>query len=189
MRDPEIRTELHRRLRRRHEGAEKVRIVNEMSVAAGACRIDVAVINGRLEGFEIKSDVDSLARLPRQSAIYARVFDRLTVICTDRHLDQALATLPDWWGIEVAEFKDGRARIMRKRSGRANPAIEPEAIAQLLWRAEALSALEELGVAQGLRCKPRRVLWNALASALPRHQLRALVRDRLIARQGWLTAE
>jgi len=188
MRDPEIRAELHRRLKRRHASNGATRIVDEMAVLTGACRIDVAVINGRLEGFEIKSESDSLDRLPRQAAAYARVFDRLTVICAERHLERALATLPAWWGIEVASTKDGQPRLIRKRPARANPTVEPEAVAQLLWRAEALAALEELGVAEGLKNKPRRVLWAELAAAVPRNQLRALVRECLAARQGWLAA-
>lgn len=188
MRDPEIRAELHRRLSRRHAGAEEVRIVNEMPVLAGACRIDVAVINGRLEGFEIKSDGDRLGRLPRQAAAYGLVFDRLTVICAECHLDQALATLPAWWGVEVASAIAGRAQIIRKRQARANPAVKPEAVAQLLWRNEALEALDELGAADGLWSKPRRVLWTALATSMPRHKLRAVVRERLVARRGWLVA-
>jgi len=189
VRDPDIRAELHRRLRLRHGSDPNARIVDEMSVLTGECRIDVALINGRLEGFEIKSDGDSLARLPRQAMAYGRVFDRLTMVCAERHVDSAVSLLPEWWGIEVAEQRGSRTRIIRKRAARANPALEPQAIAQLLWRAEALSALEKLDAAQGLRSKPRRTLWSALAEAAPRHQLRAMVRETLRARRGWLTAE
>jgi hypothetical protein len=189
MRDPEIRAELHRRLSRRHTGAERVKIVDEMSVLAGACRIDVAVINGRLEGFEIKSEGDSLARLPRQAMAYGRVFDRLTMVCAERHLEAALALLPDWWGVEVAEQRGARTRIVRKRAARANPAVEPRAVAQLLWRSEVLGALEDMDAARGLRSKPRRTLWSTLAEVVPRRELRALVREALRARRGWLAAE
>lgn len=189
MRDPEIREELHRRLQLRHSSDPNVRIVDEMSVLTGECRIDVALINGRLEGFEIKSDGDSLTRLPRQALAYGRVFDRLTVVCAERHLEAALELLPEWWGVEVAEQSGARTRIVRKRATRANPAIEPRAIAQLLWRSEALAALEELNAAHGLRNKPRRTLWSALADTAPRRELRALVRETLRARQGWLAAE
>lgn len=188
MRDPEIRAELHKRLQLRHRGDSSVRIVDEMSVLRGECRIDVALINGRLEGFEIKSGGDSLARLPRQAQAYGRVFDRLTVVCAERHLEAALAILPEWWGIEVAEQRGDYTRIVRKRAARANPNIEPRAIAQLLWRSEALAALERMDAARGLRSKPRRTLWSALAEAMPRHELRALVREALRARRGWLAA-
>lgn len=189
MRDPEIRAELHRRLQLRYGSDPGVRIVDEMSVLTGECRVDVALINGRLEGFEIKSESDSLARLPRQALAFGRVFDRLTMVCAERHLEAAQALLPEWWGIEVAEQRGVRTRIIRKRVARANPAVEPRAVAQLLWRSEALAALEDMDAARGLRSKPRRTLWSALAEAAPRRELRALVREALRARRGWLTAE
>lgn len=189
VRDPEIRTELHRRLRLRHGSDPDSRIVDEMTILAGEHRIDVALINGRLEGFEIKSDVDSLARLPRQALAYGRVFDRLTVICTERHLESAFTLLPDWWGVEVAEESKVGTRIVRRRAPKANPAVEPHALAQLLWRSEALAALEARNVAGGLRSKPRRTLWSALAETMPRRELRLLVRQTLRSRRGWLAAE
>lgn len=189
MRDPEIRAELHRRLRLRHGGDPDVRIVDEMGVLAGECRIDVALINGRLEGFEIKSDGDSLARLPRQAVAFGQVFDRLTMVCAERHLESALNLLPDWWGVEVVERHRTSTRIVRKRAARANPTVESQAIAQLLWRSEALAALEARDGARGLRSKPRRTLWSTLAETTPRRELRLLVRETLRARRDWLAAE
>jgi hypothetical protein len=188
VRDPEIRAELHRRLRARLGESPQVRVVDEMSVLRGARRIDVAVINGRLEGFEIKSEGDSLARLRRQADAYGRVFDRLTMVCAERHLEATLAQLPEWWGVEVAEQRGARVRIVRRRAARANPGVEPGAVAQLLWRSEALAALEERGAARGLRGKPKRALWTALAEVLGPRELGTLVREALRARRGWLAA-
>lgn len=188
MRDPQIRNELHRRLRDRIGDSPEARIVDEMNVLRGSCRIDVAVINGRLEGYEIKSAGDSLTRLGRQADAYGRVFDRLTMICAERHLEAAFAQLPVWWGIEVAEERRGSIRIVRRRSARANPGVEPAALVELLWRSETLAALESLGAAHGLRSKPRRALWAALAEALGPRELASLVRAALRARRGWLTA-
>lgn len=189
MQDLEIREALHERLRRRHSGDPNTRVVDEMAVLRGECRIDVAVINGRLEGFEIKSARDSLDRLPRQAAAYGRVFDRLTMVCAERHLCNVLATLPEWWGVEVAQEGEEAVRIVQERPAKVNREVESRAIAQLLWRGEALAALEELGLARGLRSKPRKVLWAELAEALPPNKLRAVARDRLRARRSWLAAE
>lgn len=189
VRDPEIRAELHRRLRSRVGEGPDVRIVDEMSVLRGECRIDVAVINGRLEGFEIKSAGDSLARLRRQADAYGRVFDRLTIVCAERHLEAALAQLPEWWGVEVARRRGGSVRIARLRAARANPRVDVHAVAQLLWRGETLGALEAIEADRGLRGKPRRALWAALAESLGARELRAVVRERLRARRGWLAAD
>jgi hypothetical protein len=186
MRDREIRHVLHARLAAQHAGDSATRIVDELGLLRGASRIDVAVINGRLEGFEIKSEKDTLERLPHQLEAYRRVFDRLTVICAERHLESALKLAPWWCGVEVA--KPGRAKVLhlrRARESRANREVEPDAVAQLLWRDELIDALEELGEAGGLRSKPRAVLRGALVASLPPTRLRALVRDRLRAREGW----
>lgn len=186
MRDPQIRAELHRRLRGRLGEGSEVRIVDEMNVLRGRCRIDVAAINGRLEGFEIKSAGDSLARLDRQADAYGRVFDRLTMVCAERHLEAVLAQLPEWWGIEVVEERRASIRIVRRRPARANPGVDLQAVVQLLWRSEVLAALEQMDAARGLYSKPRRTLWAALAEALGPRELRALVREALRARRGWL---
>jgi len=185
MRDFEIRAALHQRLDRRYGEAENVRIVDEMGVLAGSCRIDIAVINGRLEGFEIKSERDDLKRLDRQASAYGLVFDRLTVVCAERHLEKAVASLPEWWGVEVAEACGESIAIVRWRQPRANPDLDLSAVAQLLWREEALTALERCGQAKGLRSKPRKVLWQALTETLSANALRALVREQLRQRQGW----
>lgn len=184
--DQDIRAELNRQLDQRHAGDPEARIVNEMGVLVGSSRIDVAVINGHLEGFEIKSEHDNLSRLPRQARAYGRVFDRLTAICAERHVADAQEVLPSWWGIKIAEPDGEGVRIVQQRSARANRMVDPRAVAQLLWRHEALDLLDALGEARGLRNKPKRVLWTALAEALPPRELRALVRERLRARKGWL---
>jgi hypothetical protein len=64
-------------------------------------RADVAVIGPTMDGFEIKTGRDTLRRLPRQAAAYARLFDRCYVVLADRHVEEALDILPEWWGITV----------------------------------------------------------------------------------------
>ena len=188
MLDADIRAVLRERLDGRYGCDPEVRVVDEMNVDGGQSRVDVAVINGRLEGFEIKSERDSLKRLTRQAEGYGRVFDRMTIICAQCHLESTLAEVPDWWGVEVVEVgRDGSVRIVRRRTARANRGVEPAAVARLLWRDEALAALENLGRADGLRSKPRRVLWATLAEELAPTKLRAMVREHLRARRDWLT--
>lgn len=185
MRDPDIRAALHSRLEARHGGDSETRIVDELGVLMGGSRVDLAVINGKLEGFEIKSERDRLVRLPRQAEAYSRVFDRMTVVCSERHAAGVAACVPDWWGIEVVHLVKDRPRIVRRRAARANPGVDPNAVVQLLWRAEVIDELDRLDRADGLRSKPRRILWDALAEALPARTLRAVVRDRLRAREDW----
>lgn len=188
MRDSDIRAALHTRLEARHGDDPKTRIVDELGVLMGDSRVDVAVVNGKLEGFEIKSDRDRLTRLPRQAEAYGRVFDRMTVVCCERHVAGVSLCVPDWWGIEIVRPVNDRPRIVRARPARANPGVDPNAVVQLLWREEVMDELERLDLADGLRSKPRRVLWETLAEALPSRALRAVVRDRLRARKDWRVA-
>ena len=76
MRDLDARTAIRRQLHAAHSADPDTRIVEEMGIWSGSVRIDIAVINGELSGFELKSDRDTLERLPNQADLYSRVFDR-----------------------------------------------------------------------------------------------------------------
>jgi hypothetical protein len=48
-------------------------MLDEFGLEHGEVRVDVAVINGELHGYEIKSERDTLERLPRQVKAYSAV--------------------------------------------------------------------------------------------------------------------
>jgi hypothetical protein len=56
-------------------------LLNEFRV--GACKADLAILNGTATVYEVKSERDSLARLERQVAAYATVFAKIYVIAAD----------------------------------------------------------------------------------------------------------
>jgi hypothetical protein len=60
--DAIIRAALKRYLEGRHAQDDKVRIIEELGISHGSCRIDIAVVNGMIHGYEIKSDQDTLQR-------------------------------------------------------------------------------------------------------------------------------
>src|ERR1700685_1087145 len=102
LRDTDVRRALLHRLEVQDSGDNATRIVGEMGVGAGSVRIDIAVINGELSGFELKSDRDTLDRLPLQAELYSKVFDRVTLVCGERHAAKATQLVPAWGGITVA---------------------------------------------------------------------------------------
>jgi hypothetical protein len=63
MRDGDIRAALHAHLIVEHQEEPDTRFLDELSLC-GLVRVDVAVINGTLAGYELKSDQDTLRRLP-----------------------------------------------------------------------------------------------------------------------------
>jgi hypothetical protein len=186
LRDLDIRLALKQRLMACHADDPDLRLFDELELCLHEARVDLAVINGQLEGFEIKSDRDTLSRLDRQAEVYGRVFDRMTVVAGRRHLNAVLECAPAWWEVvEAVRDRGGEVVLQRKRRGRANPGRDPGAIASLLWRAEALAVLERHALAGGLRSRPCAQLWEALAMGVPLHTLRAEVRAALCAREGW----
>ena len=64
MRDRDVRGAMLQLLGAEHAGEKDTFILQELDVWSGAVRIDIAVINGELTGFELKSDRDTLERLP-----------------------------------------------------------------------------------------------------------------------------
>jgi len=157
-----------------------------MGVWSGTVRIDIAVINGELAGYELKSDCDTLERLPFQASLYSRVFDRVVLVVGSRHAQKASAHVPDWWGITIAT-QDGADTVLRQsRRPRKNPAPDPYLIAQLLWKDEALAILHSFGLAKGWRNKRIRAIHQQLSEQLPSTTLRFEVRQALRVRSEWL---
>jgi len=186
MRDADVREALRKRLYRDHDGDADTLIVEEMGVWSGSVRIDVAVINGELSGYELKSDRDTLERLPAQADIYSKVFDRMTLVVGARHASKARGMVPEWWGCTVARMRKGRVVLVPERPAQSNPAPSPFVIAQLLWKDEAISILDKHGLARGWRSKPAAAIFHRLASELPFRVLVEHVRTTLRARERWL---
>jgi hypothetical protein len=187
MRDIDIRGALRLEMARRHS-EEGALIVEELGLCQGAARVDVAVVNGSVHGYEIKSEYDTLARLPGQSTIYSQALEFVTIVAASAHSLKIAALIPPWWGIWIAVQDGGGIRLEEVREPQRNPGISPFAQAQLLWRQEALQALESRGLADGLKHKPRHQLWNRLASELTIEELGTLVRKCLKARNDWRVA-
>lgn len=183
MRDIDIRRALRAMLNKEHREDPETLIVDELGLCQGRARVDVAVVNGTLHGYEIKSERDTLERLPAQAAIYSAALNRVTVVASPCHISTLEATVPPWWGIQhAADTGSGDVKILDIRPALDNPEVNPAAVAQLLWRDEALEALDAKGLAEGLKSKPRRVLWQALAANLTVEELCCLVRQTLTHR-------
>jgi hypothetical protein len=165
-------------------------MIPELALFQARARIDLAVINGRLTGWEIKTDVDSLSRLPHQASIYNRIFDEIWLAAAERHLSKAETLVPAWWGISVITTSaDGFCCLSTARQSCLNPQVDLDVLVRLLWRHETLEELESLGIGGSLKRAPRTVLWQAFAEAVPSHiskrSLQERIRLRLMERPGW----
>lgn len=185
MRDWDIRIALCQRLHQEHAGDTDTLLVEEMGVCQGSARIDIAVVNGVLSGFEIKSPNDTLTRLPRQRDAYNKVFDYVTIATSAKYLTAIEQVIPSWWGLmQVTSSEEGLCLDLIKTPER-NPDVDPYALVQLLWKEEALAILTDHGLAKGLISKPRQHAWNRLVEAIPMPELADLVRGRLKLREAW----
>ncbi|MCR4328283.1 MAG: sce7726 family protein [Patescibacteria group bacterium] len=165
-----IRIELRRRIEKeldeyRTQTGKQADIFEELGVSHGRARIDMAVINGVMHGYEIKSDKDTLSRLFDQIHEYNEVFDKITLVVGQRHLLDAIHRIPEWWGIDLAKIDSGQQVVFFTiREARQNEDAQvPVSLARMLWRTQALSILEERNAADGIRSKSRSVIHEKIA--------------------------
>jgi hypothetical protein len=154
--------------------------VDELWVPRSNERADIAVIGRSMDGFEIKTERDTLKRLPRQIVAYGRLFDRCTAVVAERHCERAQEILPDWWGLTTTHV-NGAVTFTTVRKARANPAVDPEILVRLLWRDEVVHALLALGIEPDRKAS-RGSLWGALLQSASLRQLRSAVRNALLER-------
>lgn len=145
-------------------------------------RADVAVIDGGIDGFEIKTERDTLKRLPRQAEAYTRIFDRCHVVLAHRHLDKAMEMLPAWWGVLVIGI-DSEPSFTLVREAGTNNGVDPEILVRLLWRDEVHAALCHLGAPPEVGVGRSR-MWNQLLALLDLDSLKAIVRESLLRRDS-----
>jgi hypothetical protein len=188
MNDVLIRVATKQALLLQHKGDSATVIFEELGVQHGLSRIDLAVVNGELHGFELKSDRDTLARLPEQTETYGRVFDRLTLVVGERHLRRAVEMVPDWWGIRVARVESGELQFSDLKVAINNPSLDARFVAMLLWRDEALDLLQEVGHTKGVQSKCKAEIYDLLVDLISLDELRDRVRARLRQRVDWRSA-
>lgn len=163
------------------------KIIEEFSVCDGAARVDLAAVNGVMHGFEIKSDIDSLERLPHQMELYSSVFDKVTLVVGAKHLYHAFNIIPDWWGVTIARVsEEGVVSFNEIREPELNRNVRVQAVAKLLWKNEALGILNDLGFSRGYKSKNRDQICSKLVEVLDVETLTSKVRDSIqFNREGW----
>jgi hypothetical protein len=186
MNDAQIRESFHRKRLRRHHACPDTLVLDELGLKHGRCRADIAVINGQLIGYEIKSNEDCLRRLVEQIKAYSDVFDRATVVVGTKHAEAVYSLVPEWWGI-IVSHRGSRGAIWFEtaRAASLNEGIDLFSVAQLMWKNEAADILTELGTSQKELRQRRAVLYEFLVELLSPAELRRRVRDCLKNRRNW----
>ena len=186
MNESDIRCAVHKKLIRYYHQNNNALVVDELGIYHGKSRIDIAVINGKLSGIEIKSDTDDLNRLSSQVKLYNSVFNQLSLVITKKHLEKALALVSDWWGIVVAARGPRGGTFFHKfRKAHNNPLIDPYALSTLLWRDEAVEILEAAGFTGALLKKPKKILYKTIIDLFTIEELQLTISCKLKERQSW----
>lgn len=159
-------------------------VVEEFRIERGASRIDLAVINDALVGYEIKSDRDTFVRFSNQIHAYNRVFDHINLVCGQSHAELALSVIPPWWGLIVAiREANGNVSLIVKRAPSRNTKQSAFSLASLLWRDEAIAAL---ATAEDVAPPPQKAsahtLWESMARHLSVRTIHSIVTESLLKR-------
>lgn len=186
MKDYHIRKSFKKKLFSEYSKTNDCLILEELGLFHGSNRIDLAVINGLMHGYEIKSDKDTLTRLPDQQIAYNSIFDKVTIILAPRHAYKAINLIPDWWGIKIAEMGPrGGIKFHNLRTAYSNPNVDKLSLAMLLWKQEALEILDEINSSKGFVSKSRLNIYKELCSNIELNNLRKEVRKRIKSRLNW----
>ena len=184
MHDREIRSILRNSLHRKYGGDPDTEVIDELCIGGGQSRIDLALVNGVLHGFELKSDYDNLCRLPGQVQAYGTVCNRVTLVVGERHVRQAIELVPDWWGVLLVRYGYRKPIFRNLKVSQTNPSISPLAIARLLRRSEATAFIADLGLREPEYRASRQQLCQFLASEVELPLLCHRVRNCLRARRS-----
>jgi hypothetical protein len=108
----------------------------------GTNKADCVILNGKSVCYEVKTDFDTLIRLPEQLNSYSQVFDEVYVVSTLKHLKNVERICPDNIGIMILDehlnFEFVKDAIQRKTQ------INLKLYMQSLRREEYLSIAEYL---------------------------------------------
>jgi hypothetical protein len=186
MNDAVIRQNFHRKRLQRQHAQKDTLVIDELGLNHGKCRADIAVINGHLVGYEIKSNNDSLRRLEEQVKSYNAVFDKVSIVVGDRYIKTIQNYIPEWWGVIVSvRGQRGAVNFDMIREAQTNKNVDPISIARLLWRNEAEEILRQKKLSPRILRQPRETLYEYLVDKLNICEIRKYVREYFKKRKNW----
>ncbi len=107
----------------------------------GNCKADVVVVNGTSAVYEIKSELDSFARLENQVKNYLKIFDYINVITSASQVNKLKSILPDKAGILLLTNRNTISTIRESKSNRKN--TNPSILFDSLRKNEYVKAIKE----------------------------------------------
>ncbi|MGR2946166.1 sce7726 family protein [Vibrio vulnificus] len=177
--DPEIRIALKEYLLRLPTKPQV--ILEELHVHKGNAIADLVAVYKEPHCYEIKGDNDNITRIEKQGFFYNLVFNKITLVTTQKHLNNALSKAPAHWGIIVVSRDDCKFKIKHHRKASNNPFFNKEKAIQTLWRQEMISIIQEQKLDISLKLNKTDLASN-LASLLNKGTIHTNVAKMLTAR-------
>ncbi|HCH01901.1 MAG TPA: hypothetical protein DEV85_08445 [Vibrio sp.] len=189
--DHEIREALYRKkLSTPHYRRPETLVVNELGLLHGSNRIDVAVLNGCIHGYEIKSSKDTLKRLNGQLKTYAATLQKLTFVIAPNHVDELMKSVPEWSGIIIAtKGTKGAINFTTLRLPKKNPEFDVVSASYLLWKNEAQSLLKSKGFQPKDLNVCRKDLYDLIGKNLNAGEIVSSIKKALMSRENWRVDE
>lgn len=154
---------------------------NPNSMIDNNYRADLALANGRLVGFEIKSEKDTLKRWEIQKVAYSNVFDEVWLCVHSKHLEKALAMTEQHIGILLIDNYGSLAVVRQATKNHGFNNIYD--LSGLLWREE----IDELTKSYKIKVKSRttkKEVREMLAEHLSLEQVRDFVLQKIKLRKA-----
>lgn len=187
MLDKDVRQAVKDKILKAHINDPSTLVIDELGLDHGRNRVDIAVINGELHGYELKSDSDNLLRLPQQSMTYSSIMDKVTLVVGEKHAQEAINIIPDWWGIKIARMNHrGSVNIVTYRRNKKNKDIDPFELSKLIWKEEALALLAiKIKVDWRIRKLTRKDIYKLIVDTFSLDEIRDNTRAILKSRINW----
>lgn len=191
MLDKDVRQAVKDKILKAHINDPSTLVIDELGLDHGRNRVDIAVINGELHGYELKSDSDNLLRLPQQSMAYSSIMDKVTLVVGEKHVQEAINIIPDWWGVKIATMNHrGIVNIVTYRRNKKNKDIDPFELSKLIWKEEALALLEiKIKVDWRIRKLTRKDIYKLIVDTFSLNEIRDNTRAILKSRVNWRSGE
>lgn len=191
MLDKDVRQAVKDKILKAHINDPSTLVIDELGLDHGRNRVDIAVINGELHGYELKSDSDNLLRLPQQSMAYSSIMDKVTLVVGEKHVQEAINIIPDWWGVKIATMNHrGIVNIVTYRRNKKNKDIDPFELSKLIWKEEALALLAiKIKVDWRIRKLTRKDIYKLIVDTFSLNEIRDNTRAILKSRVNWRSGE
>ena len=187
MLDKDVRQAVKNKVLKDHINDPSTLVIDELGLNYGRNRVDIVVINGEIHGYELKSDSDTLIRLPKQAECYSLVMDKVTLVVGEKHSKEAMGLIPEWWGVKVAVMGiRGGVRLITERHSKKNRNIDPFELLKLVWKDEVMELLSfKMDIDWRIKKLKKKDIYQLVVDNFTLDEIRDNTRAILKSRADW----